>query len=340
MRERVKGWKKTSFDDQAWETPRPIDISNLRFGFGMDTRVGWQLTPSIIPAREHTLQRLERTRLAEGVRVPENFPKEKSSFEIPANTTARILLDQDILTNAFVTLQWSGGADSQIKLTYAEALYDDAGNKGDRDVIEGKQMLGARDSIISDGTNDQVFTSMRYRTYRYLELEVKTEDEPLVIQDMYGMYTGYPFEMKARLFSNNSELQDMMDIGWRTARLCAVDTYMDCPYYERLQYVGDTRIQHFVSFYNSGDDRLAKNALNLMDYSRQKGGFTLSRYPDRQGQVIPTYSLWYISMLKDYLYYGTEPEFVKDKLFGSRQILNYFINYIAEDGSLKNVPGW
>jgi len=31
--------------------------------------------------------------------------------------------------------------------------------------------------------------------------------------------------------------------GWRTARLDAHDTYMDTPYYERMQYIGDTRIQ-------------------------------------------------------------------------------------------------
>ncbi len=340
MNKRIRGWREASFDDQNWKTAGTIDVSNRRFGFGMDTRVGWQLVAPTIPERELKPQRLVRTRKTEGVTVPGEFPKEKAPFQVAANTTATILLDQEELTNAFVTLHWSGGAGSQIKLTYAEALYDAEGNKGNRDVIEGKEISGARDSIISDGTADQLFTTMRYRTYRYLEIEVKTEAEPLVIQDISGMYTGYPFDMKAKLFSGEEELQEMMDIGWRTAQLCAVDTYMDCPYYERLQYVGDTRIQHFVSFYNSGDDRLAKNALNLMDYSRQRGGFTLSRYPDRMGQVIPTYSLWYISMLKDYMYYGTEPAFVKDKLFGSRQILNYFINYIAEDGSLKNVPGW
>ena len=131
-----------------------------------------------------------------------------------------------------------------------------------------------------------------------------------------------------------------MEIGWRTARSCAVDTYMDCPYYERLQYVGDARIQLFVSYYNSGDDRLAKNALNLMDYSRQRDGYTLSRYPDTQNQVIPTYSLWYICMLHDYLMYGTDDRFLADKRLGARQILNYFLSYQDADGSLKNVPGW
>ena len=32
-------------------------------------------------------------------------------------------------------------------------------------------------------------------------------------------------------------------VGWRTQRLCAGDTFYDCPFYEQLQYVGDTRVQ-------------------------------------------------------------------------------------------------
>ena len=73
----------------------------------------------------------------------------------------------------------------------------------------------------------------------------------------------------------------MLEIGWRTARLCAVETYMDCPYYEQLQYIGDTRIQALVSLFNSGDDRLAKNAIDQLDQSRLPDGVTLSRYPSR-----------------------------------------------------------
>ena len=173
--------------------------------------------------------------------------------------------------------------------------------KNNRNEIEGKTISGRQDIIISDGSKNQDFTTLSWRTYRYVELKVETKDTPLVIEDFYGTFTGYPFEMNAQLVSGSKELDKMMEIGWRTARLCAVDTYMDCPYYERLQYIGDARIQMMISYYNSGDDRLAQNALNLWDNSRQKDGYTLSRYPDTQGQVIPTYSLWYVSALYDYL---------------------------------------
>ncbi len=332
-------WKSLSYDDNSWVQAKTIFESSAR-GFGFFRRNGWQLQPSIIPGMELTYERLNRARRSEGVNVPSKFPAEKVDVQIPANTTASILLDQNYLTNAFFTLIFSGGKDANVNIRYAEGLYGEGRFKGDRDDVEGKRMIGRLDSILSSGADGQEFTSLSYRTYRYVQLDITTKAAPLTINDVYGTFVGYPFEMNAKLEAPGEEFNQIMDIGWRTARLCAVDTYMDCPFYERLQYVGDTRIQHFVSFYMSGDDRLAKNAINLIDQSRKADGYTLSRYPDTQNQVIPTYSLWHISMLYDYMMYGSDPDFVKPKLLGTRQILNYFITFIDEDGSLKNVPGW
>jgi len=61
--------------------------------------------------------------------------------------------------------------------------------------------------------------------------------------------------------SDDAELTPIWNIGWRTARLDAHDTYMDTPYWERLQYIGDTRIQALVSYTVGGDDRLARQAI-------------------------------------------------------------------------------
>ncbi len=313
-------------------------------GFGFMRRTGWQLQQSILPNMELKKERLSRARRSSNVELSKNFPKQPTEVVIPQNKTATILLDQDYLTNAFFSLKFSGGKDALIRLRYSESLYEKDGDrnrsKGNRDEVEDKIFIGRVDSITSNGLDSQEFTTLSYRTYRYVQVEVETKQEPLVVNDVYGTFVGYPFEMKASLDSGSEEMDKIMEIGWRTSRLCAVDTYMDCPFYERLQYVGDTRIQMFVSYYNTGDDRLAKNAINLIDQSRQPDGFTLSRYPDTQNQVIPTYSLWHVSTLYDYMLYGKDLDFVKDKLLGSRQIMNYFISFMDDDGSIKNIPGW
>ena len=321
----------------------PAEIIRTRgyVGFGIDYRQGWILQPSILPEMELMKERLVATRLTTNLQVPKGFPKEKKPVTIPANTSASLLLDQGALTNAYFTLITSKGKNAAITITYAESLYDSGAYKNNRNQVENKFIFGRQDSLFLNGQSMQMFTSLNYRTFRYVQVEVVTKEQPVIIEDVYGTFTGYPFEINATLLSERQEIQQMLMIGWRTARLCAVETYMDCPYYERLQYVGDTRIQHMVTYYNSGDDRLPKNTFNLMDQSRQATqGITLSRYPDTQYQVIPTYSLWYIPMLYDYMMYGTDQAFVQQKLLGTRQILDYFISFQRADGTLPQVPGW
>lgn len=336
-----KMWQSVGFDDSSWLAAQQLPTGVPKTFVGAyGTIDSWMLVPSQIPQMELKDERLQKLVQAEGVSVPASFPGQKAEFSIPAKSTATIILDQNYLTNAYPNLLFAGGKNASIVLSYAESMYSKFPAKGNRNETKDKQFFGRTDSLISDGSNSQQFTALTYRTYRYVQLKIVTQNEPLQIQDFYGTFTGYPFELKASTSSTDQEIKQVLDIGWRTARLCAVETYMDCPYYEQLQYIGDGRIQALVSLYNSGDDRLLKNALNLMDYSRQPEGVTLSRHPSYTPQYIPTFSLWYIGMLHDYSRYGSDMSFIKGKLGGVRQVLEYFKNHQQADGSLKNVPHW
>jgi hypothetical protein len=169
---------------------------------------------------------------------------------------------------------------------------------------------------------------------------VQTKSDPLTIDDIYGAFTGYPFGQPSEFVTDDAEIKKMLDIGWRTARLNAWETYTDCPYYEQLQYIGDTRVQAMITYYNSSDNRLPRNAIALMDHSRLTDGVTLSRYPTRNTQIIPPFSLWYIGMLHDYWMYRGDDSFIAGKLPGARAILTFFSRFQDSAGSLKNTPYW
>jgi alpha-L-rhamnosidase len=334
----IKGWNAIDFDDSRWKNAIKIDVGNPK---GTVNAFGWMLVPSSLPQME--LDRLPSMKLRKADNLLSDKSSSKAKTIVPAHTTATMLFDQGFLTNAFVTLNFSKGKNAAIKLTYAESMFVSLKNgivKGNRNDVEGKIFAGRKDSIIADGSANQTFTTLAWRTYRYIEVKVKTGDEPLIIDDIHGTFTGYPFELNAKLETGNPEMQKMLDIGWRTARLCAGETYTDCPYYEQLQYVGDTRIQALVSFYNSGDDRLVRNAINQMDHSRIAEGITLSRHPSFSPQIISTFSLWYIGMLHDYWMYRPDSAFIKDKLEGARDVLSFFGKYQQADGSLKDTPYW
>lgn len=345
----IIGWEQVAYNDSSWKS-----VSILGPGLPKKAAInssGWMLVPSPIPQMEMTMQRLVSLRKATGIEVPASFPLTKTSITVPAHTQVSLLLDQNALTNAYPTLSFSGGRNASISIGYAEALFK-YGNenlkadwipeiaKGNRNELDGKIFIGKTDSIISSGGRDQQYTPLCWRTYRYIQLKIYTQNEPLVLNDIYGTFTGYPFQQNAKLETSNSALQQMLEIGWRTSRLCAVETYMDCPYYEQLQYIGDARIQAMVSMYNSGDDRLVRYALDQMDHSRIAEGITLSRYPSNLAQQIPTFSLWWIGMLHDYWMYRPDSSFIRNKLPGERQVLSFFERFQQPDGSLKNVPYW
>jgi hypothetical protein len=258
---------------------------------------------------------------------------------IPANSSVTLLLDRRELTTAFPSLQIRGGRDASIDLTYAEALYDAKGEKGNRSEIADRHIEGIRDHVVSDGER-RSYRTLWWRTWRYLQVEVKTSASPLTIEGFSAFYTAYPFSAVARFESDDAELGRIWETGWRTAQLCAHETYMDTPYWEQLQYVGDTRIQALISYGVTGDDRLGRQAMMAYRDSLLTEGLTQSRYPSSLTQVIPPFSLLWVGMLHDFWWYRGDAGFVRSLLPGTRGVLDWFAARQRADGLLSTIEWW
>jgi len=295
-----------------------------------------------IPMMQERVDRLPRVRRSDIPDLPPAFPATPANVTVTARGRVRLLLDRAELTTAYPELEVSGGRGATIAVRYAEALFvgSKGNDKGHRDEIDGKVFAGYGDEFLPDGGARRVFRPLWWRTFRYLELTIETGADPLVLHDVRSVYTGYPFEPTARFAAGKADLEKMMEVGWRTARLCAHETYMDCPYYEQLQYAGDTRIQALVSYYMSGDGRLAKRAIRALDLSRTSEGLTFSRAPSRLPQYIPPFSLWWIAMVHDFWRYQDDEAFVKAQLPGVRAVLTYFAGRQQPDALLANVGWW
>ena len=332
------GWETTGFNDQQWATA--INITNaVQAGYGTDNL--WTLSKRTIPLMEETVQRIPLVRRTEGFELASSkFLDNNASITIPAGKKISILLDQTFNTTAYPQLTVSKGKGAMIRLSYAEALFDDKRVKGHRDSIEGKTLIGNFDEYVSDGGDNRSFRPLWMRTYRYLQLDITTQEEPLVLNDLHGMFTAYPFEPTASFSSNDASLQQIWDVGWRTARLCAGETYFDCPYYEQLQYEGDTRIQALISLYVTGDDRLMRKAITDFYHSRVPEGLTQGRYPSNRLQVIPPFSLYWVSMLYDYWMHRPDEAFVKDKLVAVRGVLNWYQQNVDQTKNMLGPMKW
>jgi len=335
------GWLNKDFDISSWKNANEIQsglplICLKEYG----CPESHLLLPRNIPQMELTPQYFAKIRRSDLPNISDKFLSGVGTINIPANKKVKILFDQGKLTNAYPVLEYRNGKNSEIKLTYAESLFDDKNEKGNRDVIDGKHIFGYQDEIISNGELNQSYQTLWFRTFRYVEMEVETKDEPLIINNFHSIFTGYPFQEKASFQCDDPVLSDIWKVGWQTQRLCTGETFYDCPYYEQLQYVGDTRIQCLTSYYVSGDTMLMRNAISSINDSRLSFGLTQSRYPSKDAQIIPPFSLLWIAMVSDYQKLCNDKKFVKSMIPGIVGVLDWYESKIDSTGMVGPCEWW
>jgi hypothetical protein len=211
------------------------------------------------------------------------------------------LYDFKELLTAFPRVSLKGPSGARVTVTYAESHFAPDGTKGDRNNPEGKEVWGYQDVFVLDG-EERTFEPVWWRTFRFLRFE---SDSSVEVVSLEAVETGYPYTVEAGFEAERTK--DVWDVSVRTAQRCAGETYFDCPYYEQLQYVGDSRIQALIGYYLSRDRALQRNAVEQFAWSLMPDGLTQSRYPSRQAQVIPPFSLWWVMMLYDQWLYDRAP---------------------------------
>ena len=327
---------ETVEDPKSWNNALPLSRASLRGE--SDPHNNWQLLSDPLPVMEMKLVPPGRIVRTSGIEMPSNFPT--GIIAVPAHTKVSILIDNSQLTTGYPDLTVAGGAGATIRLTYAEALVEANGEKGNRNRTGGKHIAGLFDEFQPSGQPNSEFMPLSWRTWRFLQLDIATEDQPLRIDKFQTWFTAYPFTEAAHFDSDDPILESIWQIGWRTARLDAHDTYMDTPYWERLQYVGDTRIQALISYGVAGDDRLARQAIEAFNASRFPDGLTQSRYPSSLRQIIPTFSLLWIGMVHDFWLYRGDADFVRAQLPVIRTVLGWYSRKTRPDGLLEKLPWW
>lgn len=327
----IWNWEILNFDDSGWLKPKTI-IRGV--GRGYMHGVPWLLTPRTIPAMEQKKERIPKIVRITGITPTLNFLNGNGSLQIPANSKLSLLLDQTHLTVGYPEMIVSKGKESTVKITYSEALIAKDGSKGNRNITEGKEIRGYHDIFLPDGGSSRKFRPLWLRCWRFIQLEIETKAEPLEIVDYYGVFTAYPFKENASFECDDKSLSEIWNVGWRTARLCAGEIYMDCPYWEQLQYLGDTRLQSLISLYVSGDDRLMRNALTLTDNSRIPEGLTMARTPTSVPQITPPFSLYWIDMVHDYYLHREDSVFIGQFLPGIEAVLGWFDRRMDKNGML------
>lgn len=313
----------------------------------------WRLAPSPLPEQARALVAAGRIRLVgEGTSTAigqETGPGKFAGLArgepvtVPAGSSVQVLWDLEEYVCGYTRLVLAGGSGASVEVEWAEALYENPSPtartaKGDRAACAGKFWLGFGDRFLHPG-GEHAYESPWWRSGRWLRLVIRTTDEPLVIMDARPLRTGYPFT-RAWAFAADRDLGGTLDLCEAGLRNCVHETFVDCPYYEQLQYVGDTRVQALAWLVASGDPRPVRRALELFDRSRWVNGFVAERCPAGHLQMSSTYSLVQPHLLRDYAWWADDLDFVRGLLPGTRSALEYAIAGIGADGLPSRWPGW
>ena len=104
------------------------------------------------------------------------------------------------------------------------------------------------------------------------------------------------------------------------------ETYEDCPYYEQLQYVMDSRTQILYTYSVSADDCLARKCIDDLARAQRYDGILNCSYPNCNPNIIPGFAIYYILMIYDHMMYFGDKKLVEKYMPTVERILMFLKN--------------
>lgn len=280
----------------------------------------------------------------------ERLLSDSGILAVPANSCVRAVVNAGEEMTGYLHLAFSGGKNADVRLLESEAYVQDEHSatsgtaiKKDRmDFVNG-HLEGYTDiyHVSGIGTEDEPeeFTPFWFRTFRFIEVTIQTREEPLAVRAFDYEETGYPLESGTSVETSDPSLKAIWEISERTLRRCMHETYEDCPFYEQLQYVMDTRAQILYTYALAADDRLARKAIDDFSRAQRSNGLLNCSYPNMNPNVIPGFSIFYILMIHDHMMYFGDKVLVRRYLPTVDKILNYFDRHRTDQGLVEKIGG-
>jgi alpha-L-rhamnosidase len=322
---------------------------------------GWRLYPSALPDQLWDERRPGEVRAVSGSGdafvsekdlTPPDIAKWQALIEdqtpvrVESGAHLRVFWDLGDYYCGYPEIRLSEGKNAAVKILWAESLFEEDIDvvyprlKGNRNTILGKRFFGFGDTIKHGGGASITYRPLWWRSGRYILMEIACEGEPLTVESLAIVETRYPVENEGGFTSSDPALDGIIPLAVRGIQMCSHETFMDCPYYEQLMYVGDTRLEMLTTYAMTADTRLVKRGIELFDWSRHSNGFVAERYPSTPSQVSLTFSMIWVALLRDSAWWRDDGPWVRDRMVGMRNMLEHVRHLINQDGLLEALPGW
>lgn len=329
-----KHWKESSFSDDGWRRGEPIEPvvwNDFEKSVGLYLKYPMRQRPiPLLMEEEYTLDR----------ELGESHYGTDDRIVIEPQRTKKLLFGLDVLQNTYPSYHFAGGKGTKVSITYFEKFVN-AEYSVKRDDFEHGEIgeNGLTDVIYLDG-GSLTYEPFWYRTFRFLQMEITTADEAVTVFRPDYHKTGYPLQAESHISSSETWVKPLYEMCVHTLEGCMMETYMDCPFWEQMQYPMDTRLQALYTYVCSTDTLLAEKALEDFHNSRIPEGLVLGKAPTGYKQVISTFSFHYIYMMWEFYQRTGKEDILKKYRSDVDAILEYYAGKTGGSGLVEQVDYW
>ncbi|KAH1785594.1 hypothetical protein KXX20_000406 [Aspergillus fumigatus] len=312
----------------------------------------WRLRPRQIPMPEESSVGVGLVRKCQSTNHIDEwtgFLIAKQTLTLAASSSHVLEIQADVHSTAF--LRWSFRAVQAsgitLKITYSEGYEQEPPSypffraKADRLHAENGRLIGPYDEVTLDlpAGVTTVYEPFWFRTFRLIRLEIASGPAPVELLSFDAAQVNYPLAVKASWQEEDDQYSERIwEVSIRTMRNCMFDGYSDCPFYEQLQYSGDSRSVGLFHYLLSGDDRLMRQAITNFASSITPEGLTQSRFPSHVPQIIAGFSLYWILQVCDHHRHFGDSAYARSFLPRIDGVLEFFHAHIDSLGLVSNLP--
>ncbi|WP_246073129.1 family 78 glycoside hydrolase catalytic domain [Paenibacillus dokdonensis] len=185
----------------------------------------------------------------------------------------------------------------------------------------------------------QRYLSPVRRGFRYMVLTVRKAAAPVKLQELYVNQSTYPVTNTGAFQCSDPLLNEIWNISRHTTRLCMEDTFVDCPSYEQVFWVGDSRNEALVNYYVFGSLDIVKRCLNLVPGSKDMSPLYIDQVPSGWSSVIPNWTFFWSIACLEYVEHTNDKDFAVKIWPAVRYTLEHYLQKLNGDG-LLDMRGW
>ncbi|MDQ3814218.1 MAG: family 78 glycoside hydrolase catalytic domain, partial [Armatimonadota bacterium] len=149
-------------------------------------------------------------------------------------------------------------------------------------------------------------------TYSYLIL--RNMSGPVHLRGLQVLFNTYPQSRRGSFTCSDAKLERIWQVGAHTLRLCAEDTYTDCPTYEQTHWVGDARNEALVDLVANGDPRLSRHCWIQAGRSLDRSPIVESQVPSAWENLLPAWSFLWMRWAQEHYQHTGDLDFARTAL--------------------------